>query len=77
MRKTEIDVRHGDVTAADVDVLVFCGGVLASPEGGIEQRNAVYDLVDPHGVDGVVVMAGAIMTMGYRAGRHVAARRPR
>ena len=46
--------------AADVDVLVFCGGVLASPEAGVEQRNAVYDLVDPHGVDGVVVMAGAI-----------------
>jgi diguanylate cyclase (GGDEF)-like protein len=46
--------------AAEVGVLCFCGGVLAGKEAGAEQRNAVYELVDAHTVDGLIVMSGAI-----------------
>jgi diguanylate cyclase (GGDEF)-like protein len=46
--------------AAEVDVLCFCGGVLAAPDDRADQRNSVYQLVDSYSVDGVVVMAGAI-----------------
>jgi diguanylate cyclase (GGDEF)-like protein len=46
--------------AAGVGVLCFCGGVLAGQRPGAAQRNAVYELVDAHTIDGLVVMSGAI-----------------
>jgi diguanylate cyclase (GGDEF)-like protein len=45
---------------ADVCVLCFCGGVLEAGDLSAPQRNAIYKLVDPHTVDGLVVMSGAI-----------------
>jgi diguanylate cyclase (GGDEF)-like protein len=46
--------------ASDLDVMCFCGGVLRGSDADAGQRNAVYGLVDPHSVDGVVVMSGAL-----------------
>lgn len=46
--------------AADVCVLCFCGGVLEAGDVSAPQRNAIFKLVDPHTVDGLVVMSGAI-----------------
>ncbi len=45
---------------ADVCVLCFCGGVLEAGDLSAPQRNAIYKLIDPHTVDGLVVMSGAI-----------------
>jgi diguanylate cyclase (GGDEF)-like protein len=46
--------------AANASVLCFCGGMLGSPEASAAQRNAIYELVDSHTLDGLVVMTGAI-----------------
>jgi sigma-B regulation protein RsbU (phosphoserine phosphatase) len=43
-----------------VNLRVFVGGVLRSPERSGAHRNFVYDLVSPDDVRGLVVMAGAI-----------------
>jgi diguanylate cyclase (GGDEF)-like protein len=45
---------------ADVSVLCFCGGILGSADPSAAQRNAIYELVDAHTLDGLVVMSGAI-----------------
>jgi diguanylate cyclase (GGDEF)-like protein len=46
--------------SADVSVLCFCGGALGSPEPSDQQRNAIFELVDEHTLEGLVVMSGAI-----------------
>ncbi len=46
--------------AAGASVLCFCGGILGSTEASAEQRNAIYELVESHTLDGLVVMSGAI-----------------
>jgi len=44
----------------DANVVCFAGGVLDSPTRLGRQRNAIYELVGPQNVDGLVVMAGTI-----------------
>jgi sigma-B regulation protein RsbU (phosphoserine phosphatase) len=38
-------------------VIFFCGGVIGSPDRSSLQRNALYDLIDPARIDGVIVLA--------------------
>jgi len=44
----------------DANVVCIAGGVLDSPMRFGRQRNAIYELVGPSNVDGLVVMAGTI-----------------
>ncbi|MGA3119451.1 MAG: SpoIIE family protein phosphatase [Polyangiaceae bacterium] len=37
-------------------VVLFCGGVIDSPDRSSSQRNALYDLIDPTRIDGVIVL---------------------
>ena len=46
--------------AANVSVLCFCGGTLGATDPIASLRNSIYDLVDAHTLDGLVVMSGAI-----------------
>jgi diguanylate cyclase (GGDEF)-like protein len=48
-----------------VNLVVFAGGILRSPEWRGAQRNAVHELAGPHSVDGLIVMAG---TLGNHVG---------
>jgi sigma-B regulation protein RsbU (phosphoserine phosphatase) len=38
-------------------VIFFCGGVIGSPDRASLQRNALYDLIDPARIDGIIVLA--------------------
>jgi DNA-binding LacI/PurR family transcriptional regulator/signal transduction histidine kinase len=43
-----------------VSLLCFTGGVLKRTKRAFTERNAVYDLVSPESVDGLLLMAGAL-----------------
>ena len=42
---------------AGATVVLFAGGVLQSPDPLNAQRNAIYDLVDPARIDGIIVLS--------------------
>src|SRR5262252_1135515 len=44
----------------DVDIVVFAGGVLGAPRGDGIDRNFVFDLCDKRGLDGAIVLGGAL-----------------
>ncbi|HXX67014.1 MAG TPA: substrate-binding domain-containing protein [Polyangiaceae bacterium] len=39
-----------------ISAIFFCGGVIESPDPNSVQRNALYDLIDPDRIDGVIVL---------------------
>jgi len=51
---------HEAARRMDVDLLIFTGGVLDSPQRQGRQRNSVYRLPQASNLDGLLVMTGAI-----------------
>jgi phosphoserine phosphatase RsbU/P len=46
-----------ELREAGATVVLFAGGVLQSPDPSVAQRNALYDLVHPERIDGVIVLS--------------------
>src|SRR5262249_2462 len=44
----------------EVDLVVFAGGVLGAPDNVGVNRNFAFDLCDPAGFDGAVILGGAL-----------------
>jgi sigma-B regulation protein RsbU (phosphoserine phosphatase) len=44
----------------DVDIVVFAGGVLGAPRSDGINRNFVFDLCDKRGIDGAIILGGAL-----------------
>ncbi len=44
----------------DLNIICFDGGVLRSPDGFATQANAVYDLVNPRLIDGLIIWSSAL-----------------
>src|SRR3954469_1820849 len=44
----------------DVDIVVFAGGVLGAPRADGINRNFVFDLCNKRGLDGVIILGGAL-----------------
>lgn len=40
-----------------ISAIFFCGGVIESPDPNSVQRNALYDLIDPQRIDGIIVLS--------------------
>lgn len=47
---------NDELRQRDISAIFFCGGVIESPDPNSVQRNALYDLIDPDRIDGIVVL---------------------
>jgi DNA-binding LacI/PurR family transcriptional regulator/serine phosphatase RsbU (regulator of sigma subunit) len=55
---------HDTVRDLGATVVLFCGGILASPHSVERERTALYDLIDASRVDGLIVVAPVADAVG-------------
>ncbi len=51
------------VQAEDLNLVCFVGGALDNPNNFLSQKNAVFDLVSPKNIDGIVSVSGSLGTL--------------